>query len=75
MAGPPTWPVLVRREAAAGEMALEGPIRLAVFEVDKVTGAKRLFRKRLSGRDLNDFSRLSRPSWRYHVDPDHPHAA
>jgi hypothetical protein len=56
-------------------MALEGPIRLAVFEVDKVTGAKRLFRKRLSGRDLNDSSRLSRPSWRYHVDPDHPHAA
>ena len=37
--------------------------------------AKRLFRKRLSGRGLNDSRRLSRPSWRYHVDPCHPGAA
>ena len=36
---------------------------------------KRLFRKGLSGGALDDSSRLSRPSWRHHVDPDHPRAA
>ena len=36
---------------------------------------KRLFRKGLSGGALDDSSKLSRPSWRYHVEPNHPRAA
>ena len=45
-----------------------GTVRTARVAVPAVS-------KRLSGGALNDSSRLSRPSWRHHVDPDHPRAA
>ena len=51
------------------------PDHVRALNLVPVEFAQRLFRKGLSGGALDDSSRLSRPSWRHHVDPDHPRAA